>query len=140
MHKNDSGIISLPTFSRTPVLLPAIPIETSTPHLSTSQHAADAQPSPIGPFSPLQQLIRNSSKLRSKEPKYNRSQPDHPNLESVLRTRTRQGYKPRSLLPLPRFSYILYNNSSYPNHYLYMIPDPIGCDFFNEDDPSTLHD
>ena len=35
-------------------------------------------------------LFADSAKLRSKEPKYNRSQPNHPNPQSVLRTPTRQ--------------------------------------------------
>ena len=50
------------------------------------------------PITPIQQFINNSRPFRNrdaghKEPKYNRSQPDHPDTQSVLRTRTRQGYK-----------------------------------------------
>ena len=46
-----------------------------------------------GPITPIQQVIKNSRKPRTKEPKYNCSQPDHPNSQSVLRTCTRQSYK-----------------------------------------------
>ena len=52
-------------------------------------------------LSPIQQFIcnsatritRNSVKSRSKEPKENRSQPNYPDSQSVLRTITQQGYK-----------------------------------------------
>ena len=89
---SDPGINSLLALFQSPALFPGIHIETSTPHLSTSPPAQVAQPSPKGPFSPIQ-FIRNSAKLRPKEPKYNRSQTHHPDSQSVLRTRTRQGYK-----------------------------------------------
>ena len=49
---------------------------------------------PNGPKTPIQQFIHKSRKSKNKEPKYIRSQPDHPDPQSVLRTRTRQGYKP----------------------------------------------
>ena len=48
---------------------------------------------PSGPLTPIQQFIDNSCKSKTKERKYNRSQPLHPDPQSVLRTRTRQGYK-----------------------------------------------
>ena len=48
---------------------------------------------PSRPLNPIQQFIKNSQKSKTKEPKYNRSPPDHPDSQSVLRTRTRQGYK-----------------------------------------------
>ena len=41
----------------------------------------------------IQQIIKNSRKSKTKEPKYNHSQPDHPDSQSVLRTRTRQAFK-----------------------------------------------
>ena len=92
MHSNASGITSSLASSRTPVL--------STPHPS-SQHAQTAQLSSREYLSLIQQFIRSSAtrmarsgvKSRPKEPKYNRPQPDHPDPQSVLRTRTRQGYK-----------------------------------------------
>ena len=101
MHSNDSGITSPLASSRTPVLSPAIPVETSTPHPSSSQHAQTAQLSPMEHLSPVKQfirnsatrMVRNSAKLRLKEPKYNRSQPNYPYSQSVLRTINRQGYK-----------------------------------------------
>ena len=104
IHTNDSGTISPLASSRSPVLSPAIPMGTSTPHPSFSQQATFAQLSPREHLSPIQQFLRNSAtrtarnsvKSRPKAPKYNRSQPDYPNSQSVLRTITRQGYKLRS--------------------------------------------
>ena len=101
MHSNDSGITSPLASSRTPVLSPALPNDTSTPHPSSSQHAQTAQLSPRENLSPIQQFIRNSATRmarssvnpRSKEPKQNRAQPNYPDSQSVLRTITRQGYK-----------------------------------------------
>ena len=86
MHSNDSGITSPLASSRTPVLSPTIPAETSTPHPSSSQHAQTAQLSPRENLSPIQQFVRNSAtrmarnsvKSRPKELKYNRSQPNYP--------------------------------------------------------------
>ena len=96
-HSNDSGLSSPLASSRTTVLPPTIPVETSTPHLS-SQHAPTAQLSPREHLSPIQHFIRNSAtrkvrnrvKSRSKEPKNHRSQPNYPDPHSVLQTRTRQ--------------------------------------------------
>ena len=48
---------------------------------------------PSESLTPIQQFVKNSRNSKAKEPRYNRSQPDHPNSQSVLRTRTRQGYK-----------------------------------------------
>ena len=74
------------------VLSLAMPItlNNSQPHLipSTSRMTP-----PSGPLTPIQQFINNSRNSKNKEPKYNRSQPDHPDPQSVLRTCTRQGYK-----------------------------------------------
>ena len=99
MHSNDSGITSPLGSSHTPVLSPAI--ETSTPYLSSSQHAQTVQLSPRDHLSPIQQFIRSSAthiarsnvKSRSKEPNYNRSQPNYLDSQSVLTTVARQGYK-----------------------------------------------
>ena len=101
MHSNDSGITSPLASSRTPLLSPAIPAETSTPHPSSSQRAQTAQLSSRENLSPIQQFFRNSAnrmarsgaKPRSKDPKYDRLQPNYPDSQSVLRTITRQGYK-----------------------------------------------
>ena len=92
-HSNDSGITSPPASSRNHVMSSAISIQISTANPFTSQHAQVSQPPPKGHFSPIQQFIYNSAKLRSKEPKYNRSQPAHPDSQSVLGTLTRQRYK-----------------------------------------------
>ena len=100
-HSNDSGITSPLASSRTPMLSPAIPMGTSTPHPSSSQAAQPPHLLPREPLSPIQQFIRNSAtgmarnnvKSRPKEPKYNRSQPNYPESQSVLRTIKRQSYK-----------------------------------------------
>ena len=117
MHSNDSGISSPLASSRTPVLSPAIPIETSTPHPCSSQQAQTAQLSPREHLSPIQQLIRNSAtpmtgksvKLRCEESKYIRSWPDYPDPQSVMRTRTRQCYKLWSPL---YYYHVVYNFSN----------------------------
>ena len=49
---------------------------------------------PSQPLTPIQRLIHhNTRKYQNKEPKNNRSQPDHPDADSVLRSQTRHGYK-----------------------------------------------
>ena len=74
------------------VLSPALPITPENP-----QHyliPSTSRTNPTGePLTPIQHFIKNSHKSAIKESKYNRSQPDHPDSQSVLRTRTRQGYK-----------------------------------------------
>ena len=83
---SDSGIHS------PHVLSPAMPIspDNSQPHLIP---ATSRMNPPCGPLTPIQQFIKASRTSKAKEPKYNRSQPDHPDSQSVLRTHTRQGYK-----------------------------------------------
>ena len=83
---SDSGINS------PHILSPALPItpEKSQPQLIPSTSRIT---SPSEPLTPIQQFINNSRKPKTQEPKYNRSQPDHPDSQSVLRPRTRQGYK-----------------------------------------------
>ena len=83
---SDSGVNSPHALS------PAMPVtpDSSQPCLLPS--TSRMNPS-SGPLTPIQQFITNSRKLKNKEPKYNRSQPDYPDPQSVLRTRTRQGYK-----------------------------------------------
>ena len=54
MHSNDSGITFPFASSRTPVLSPAPPAETSTPHPSSSQQAQTTQSSPREHLSPIQ--------------------------------------------------------------------------------------
>ena len=94
---DDSGVNSPPTSSPT---IPPQPINQSprTPikNPSTSQIIKFPIQS-SQPLTPIQRLIRhNTRRYQNKEPKYNRSQPDHPDAESVLRTQTRQGYKLQS--------------------------------------------
>ena len=83
---SDSGVNS------PQVLSPAMPVTPDTsqayPMPSTSR-----MPPPSGPVTPIQQFITNSRRSKPREAKYNRSQSDHPDSQSVLRTRTRQGYK-----------------------------------------------
>ena len=73
-------------------LSPAMPV---TPDNSQSYliPSTSRMNPPSRPLTPIQQFIKNSQKSKAKEPKYNRSQPDPPNFQSVLRTCTRQGYK-----------------------------------------------
>ena len=100
MFGNDSGITFPIASSRTPLLSPANPMETSTPHPSFQQ-AQTAQLSPREHLSPIQQFIRNSAtrmarnsvNSRPKEPKYYRSQANYPDSQSVLRKTTRHEYK-----------------------------------------------
>ena len=81
---SDSGVNSLH------VLSPAMPItpDNSQPYLLPSTSRMNP---PGGPLTPIQQFINNSCKSKNKEPKYNRSQPNHPDPQSVLRTRSRLG-------------------------------------------------
>ena len=74
------------------VLSPAMPItpDNSQAHLIPSTSRMNA---PSEPLTPIQQFIINSRKSKNKELKYNRFQPLHPDPQSVLPTRTRQGYK-----------------------------------------------
>ena len=70
------------------VLSPAMPItsDNSQPHLIPST----SRMNPLsGPLTPGQQFIFNSRKSKNKEPKYNRPKPNHPDPQSLLRTRTR---------------------------------------------------
>ena len=74
------------------VLSPAMPITPDNSQLHLIPSTSRMHP-PSGPLTPLHQFIKNNRKFKTKEPKYNRSQPDHPDSQSVLRTCTRQGYK-----------------------------------------------
>ena len=82
---SDSGVNSSHVFS------PAMPI---TPDNSQSYliPSTSRMHPPIRPLTPIK-FIKSSRNSKTKKPKYNRSQPDHPDSQSVLRTRTRQGYK-----------------------------------------------
>ena len=83
---SDSGVHS------PQVLSPAMPVtpENSQSYLIPSTSRMNP---PSEPLTPIQQFINNSRNSKAKESKYNRSQPDHPDSQSVLRTRTRKGYK-----------------------------------------------
>ena len=89
---DDSGINSSPTLSPT---IPPQSIDHSPRTLinnpSSSLTITSPKP-PRQPLTPIQRLIHhNIRKYQNKEPKYNQSQPDHPDAELVLRTQTRQG-------------------------------------------------
>ena len=90
----DSGVNSSPTFSPTIASHP-INYPPGTPSLYPStSHTITPPIPPSQPLTPIQRLIQsNTRKYQNKEPKYNRSQPDHYDPESVLHTRTRQSYK-----------------------------------------------
>ena len=86
---SDSGVNSAH------VLSPAMPVTADNSHNpqpylmpSTSRTIP-----PSAPLTPIQQIISFSRKFKAQEPKTYRSQPDHPNSQSVLRPRTRQDYK-----------------------------------------------
>ena len=81
---SDCGVNSPHALSPTMPLTP----HNSQPHLITS--TSRTKP-PSGQLTPIQQFINNRRKSKNKEPKCNRSQPDHPDAQSVLRTRSRQG-------------------------------------------------
>ena len=83
---SDSGVNS------PQVLSPAMPVtpDNSQTYLMPS---TSRMPPSSKPLTPIQQFITNSQRSKPREAKYNRSQPDHPDSQSVLRTRTRQGYK-----------------------------------------------
>ena len=83
---SDSGVNS------PQVLSPAMPITPDNSQSYPIPSTSRINP-PSEPLTPIQQFINNSRNSKTKEPKYNRSQPDHPDSKSVLRTRTRQGYK-----------------------------------------------
>ena len=70
------------------VLSPAMPTtpNISQPHLIPSTLLMNRS---SGPLTPSQHIVHSSRKLENKEPKYTRSEPDHPDPQSVLRTRTR---------------------------------------------------
>ena len=74
------------------VLSPARPItpDNSQPYQIPSNSRTNP---PTGPLTPIQQFTNNSRKSKNIQPKYNRSQPDHPDPQSVLPTRTRRVYK-----------------------------------------------
>ena len=142
MHSNDSGIISPLASSRSPVLSSAIATETSTPHQSSSQQSQTDQLSPREHLSSIQQLVRNSAnrmarnsvKSRSKELKYNHSQPNYPDSHSVLRTFTRQGYKFWSPLYYCHIfvTFILHAPSFWTRNYcFYLIPDYLEHDGYD---------
>ena len=83
---NESGVNSPHALS------PAMPVtpDKSQSFLIPSTSRMDP---PGAPLTPIPQFIKKNRKSKAKEPKYNRSQPDYPDPQSVLRTRTRQGYK-----------------------------------------------
>ena len=72
------------------VLSPPMPVTPDILHFYLMPLTSRMNPS-SRPLTPIQQFIHNSSKSEIKEPKYNRSQSNHLDPQSVLRTRTRQG-------------------------------------------------
>ena len=74
------------------VLSPAMPVTPDNSQSYLMPSTSRTNP-PSGLLTAIQQFINNSRNSKTKEPKYNRSQPDHPDSQSVLCTRTRQGYK-----------------------------------------------
>ena len=89
-QKRVSNTSSDSAFSSPHALSPAMPVTPDNSQCYLIPSTSRMNP-PSGPLTPIQQSIKNSRKSNAKEPKYNRSQPDHPDSQSVLRTRTRQG-------------------------------------------------
>ena len=83
---SDSGVNS------PQVLSPAMPVAPDKSQSYFIPSTSRTNP-PSGPLTPIQQFINNSRNSKTKEPKYNRSRPNCPDLQSVLRIRTRQCYK-----------------------------------------------
>ena len=83
---SDSGVNS------PQVLSPAMPVTPDNSQSYPIPSTSRMNPS-SGPLTPIQQFINNSRNSKTKEPKYNRSQPDRPDSQSVLRSLTRQGHK-----------------------------------------------
>ena len=81
---SDSGLDSPNVLSKA---MPVTP-DYSQPYLMPSTSKKNP---PSGPLTPFQQFIHNSQITKTKEPKFNRSQPEHPDPQSVLRTRTGLG-------------------------------------------------
>ena len=82
---SDSGVNSPQVLSPAMLITPI----NSQPHPIPSSSRTN---SASGALTPTQQFIKNSQKSKAKVPKYNCSQPDQPDSQSVLRTCTRQGY------------------------------------------------
>ena len=76
-------------------LSPAMPVTADSPHIPQPYliPSTSKMNPPSGLFTSIQQFIHNSQKSKNAEPKYNRSQPVHPDSESVFRTHTRKPYK-----------------------------------------------
>ena len=83
---SDSGVNS------SHVLSPAMPLTPDNSNLFSIPLTSRMNP-PSGPLTPIQQFKNKNRKSKAEEPKYNHSQPDHPDPQSVLQTRTTQGYK-----------------------------------------------
>ena len=71
---------------------PAMPITPDNSQSYLTPSTSRTNP-PSGPLTPIQQFTHNSRNSKTKLPKNNHSQPNHPDPQSVLRSRTRQGYK-----------------------------------------------
>ena len=91
-QKRGSNTSSDSGFNSPHVRSPAMPVTPDNLQSYLIPSTSQMNP-PSGPLTPIQQFIKNSRKSKAKEPKYNRSQPDHHDSQSVLRPRTRQGYK-----------------------------------------------
>ena len=77
------------------VLSPAMPVTPeNSRHLQPNLKPSTSRMSPLsGLLTPIQQFIINSRNSKNKGPEYNRSQPNHPDPQSVPRNRTCHDYK-----------------------------------------------
>ena len=75
------------------VLSPAMPVTPDSSHHPQPylRPSTSRMSPPSGPLTPIQRFIRYSRKSQKQEPKIILFLPDHPDPQSVLRTRTRKG-------------------------------------------------
>ena len=91
----DSGVNSPPPVSPSQTSANVDFSQRTPPPILSNFRPMTASHSSARPLTPIQQIIHNGRPSRNrdpgrKEPSYIRSQPDHPDTQSVLRTQTRQ--------------------------------------------------
>ena len=91
-HKRVSNASSDSGVNSPHALSPAMPKTPNNPQPRLLPSTSRMTP-PRDSLTPIQRFTKNSRNSKTREQKYNRPQPDHPDLQSVLRARTRQGYK-----------------------------------------------
>ena len=92
ISSSDSVVNSLHMLSPAMLTTPENPHSFQLP-LFPPTSRFDTIPLPSPHLTPIQQFLHKSRNRSDRDPKYNRTQPDHPDSPSVLYTRTRQGHK-----------------------------------------------